>query len=152
MPTATPPSAPAAKAQPTPSATKAATKTPTGDYHYGARYYNPGIGPWTQLDPSGLNSGYDYSGSDPINFSDPTGTINVEPDGGCYLGDCTFFLDQYQGLGISLSPGSLIAISGCAVSYAVGAASAVGTAGTDTAAAYLGATVGCEYSIAASKA
>ncbi len=45
----------------------------TGLIKFGARYYNPQAGQWTQLDPSGKNPGYAYAGDDPINASDPSG-------------------------------------------------------------------------------
>ncbi len=45
----------------------------TGLIHYGARYYNPTTGTWTQTDPTGENAGYVYAGDDPINFVDPNG-------------------------------------------------------------------------------
>ena len=51
----------------------------TGWVHYGARWYNPGTGRWTQqdtldapLDPANANR-YAYAGDDPINNLDPTG-------------------------------------------------------------------------------
>ena len=45
----------------------------TGYAHFGARYQNPTLGAWTQLDPSGQSPGYNYAGSNPINSLDPTG-------------------------------------------------------------------------------
>jgi RHS repeat-associated protein len=50
-----------------------------GLYKIGARYYHPALGRWTQLDPldqaGSLRQGnrYVYAGSDPVNFTDPTG-------------------------------------------------------------------------------
>ena len=41
--------------------------------HFGARYYNPNTGQFTQLDPSGQNTGYTYCADDPINNVDATG-------------------------------------------------------------------------------
>jgi RHS repeat-associated protein len=52
---------------------------PDGLLHYGARYYDPANANWTQQDPlSQIGSPtqedrFVYAGSDPINFSDPTG-------------------------------------------------------------------------------
>jgi RHS repeat-associated protein len=46
----------------------------TGLYKFGERYYNPGDGRWTQLDPSAHDPGYEFAGDDPVNLSDPTGT------------------------------------------------------------------------------
>ncbi len=49
----------------------------TGMYQMGARYYQPGTGRFTQVDPiNGSNWGgrsYDYTGGNPVNFTDPTG-------------------------------------------------------------------------------
>ncbi len=59
----------------------------TGLYKMGARYYQPELGRWTQLDPSGLDANpYVYAASDPINNSDPTGLFCVtgkNPNGSC---------------------------------------------------------------------
>lgn len=46
----------------------------TALYKLGARYYDPGLGRFTQMDPSGQESNpYSYGTCDPINGSDPTG-------------------------------------------------------------------------------
>ncbi|MCC3279648.1 hypothetical protein LJ754_10855 [Arthrobacter sp. zg-Y40] len=59
----------------------------TGWVKYGQRWYNPGIGRWTQmdtldapLDPANANR-YAYSANDPINNSDPLGLL---------AGECAF--------------------------------------------------------------
>jgi len=39
----------------------------TGIYHFGARYYHPGLGRSTQLNPSGQETGYVYGGDNPAN-------------------------------------------------------------------------------------
>ncbi len=52
----------------------------TGLYKFGARYYDPTIGRWTQQDllsgslsdPTSLNR-YLYAGDDPVNLTDPSG-------------------------------------------------------------------------------
>jgi RHS repeat-associated protein len=44
-----------------------------GLYHLGARYYDPALGRFTQLDPSGQNAHYTYAGNNPVNASDPSG-------------------------------------------------------------------------------
>ncbi len=52
----------------------------TGLYHFGARYYNPTLGRWTQKDtspasqanPDSLNR-YLYVNNDPVSFTDPNG-------------------------------------------------------------------------------
>jgi RHS repeat-associated protein len=41
--------------------------------HFGARWYNPALGQWTQQDPSGQDPGYVYAGDSPVNYADPTG-------------------------------------------------------------------------------
>ncbi len=44
--------------------------------HFGERYYDPSSETWTQLDPTGQNSGYAYAGDDPVNASDPSGEVS----------------------------------------------------------------------------
>ena len=51
----------------------------TGWVHFGARWYNPSTGRWTQqdtldapLDPADANR-YAFAGNDPVNTIDPTG-------------------------------------------------------------------------------
>ncbi len=55
----------------------------TGWVKYGQRWYNPGIGRWTQmdtldspLDPKNANH-YAYAANDPVNNSDPLGLYSV---------------------------------------------------------------------------
>lgn len=62
-------------------------------YHFGARYYDPLIGRWTQQDPldnvGDLREGnrYAYVGGDPVNLSDPSGLC---PNAACdYSGSHT---------------------------------------------------------------
>ena len=46
----------------------------SGYYKFGARYYDPKLGRWTQPDPSGQDANsYAYANSCPSNFVDPTG-------------------------------------------------------------------------------
>jgi RHS repeat-associated protein len=48
----------------------------SGLYYFGARYYSPEIGRWTQRDPAGTVDGlnvYAYVGGDPVGFIDPWG-------------------------------------------------------------------------------
>ncbi|MDY7542127.1 RHS repeat-associated core domain-containing protein [Cryobacterium sp. 5B3] len=46
----------------------------TGYTKFGARYYNPAIGRFTQVDPSGQEANrYAYAGCNPISFADPSG-------------------------------------------------------------------------------
>ncbi|WP_345075398.1 RHS repeat-associated core domain-containing protein, partial [Paeniglutamicibacter cryotolerans] len=63
----------------------------TGWVKYGARWYNPAIGRWTQqdtldapLDPANANR-YAYAANDPTNNNDPTG----RDVGGCIGGVAT---------------------------------------------------------------
>ncbi len=54
-----------------------------GLYHFGQRYYQPSIGRWTQQDPLmqpgdlGQANRYGYVANDPLNATDPTGTISL---------------------------------------------------------------------------
>jgi len=59
-----------------------------GLYYYKARMYAPSLGRFMQTDPTGFADGlnwYNYAQGDPINGSDPSGTLFV-PDG--YGGGC----------------------------------------------------------------
>lgn len=54
--------------------------TQTGLTKFGTRYYDPSVGRWTQQDPEAGSIGdpatmnlYTYVGSNPVNFTDPTG-------------------------------------------------------------------------------
>ncbi|MGQ0680029.1 MAG: RHS repeat-associated core domain-containing protein [Actinomycetota bacterium] len=50
----------------------------SGYYKFGTRYYDPTLGRWTQMDPSGQDANsYAYAGSNPVNFVDPTGEAFV---------------------------------------------------------------------------
>ncbi|ALJ11563.1 RHS repeat domain-containing protein [Sphingopyxis macrogoltabida] len=51
-----------------------------GLYYYKARIYSPTLGRFMQTDPIGYADGmnwYNYVGSDPVNFIDPTGLLNA---------------------------------------------------------------------------
>lgn len=54
--------------------------TETGLTKFGARYYDPALGRWTQRDPSGMDEmAYAYAGNDPCTSADPSGLDRVEP-------------------------------------------------------------------------
>ncbi len=60
-----------------------------GVYYYKARMYSPTLGRFLQTDPIGYDDGpnwYNYVGSDPINWRDPTGMLNIciDPGGGSH--------------------------------------------------------------------
>jgi RHS repeat-associated protein len=52
-------------------------------YHFGARFYDPTAGRWTQLDPlqqtasAAEGDRYIYAGNDPVNSADPTGLRRI---------------------------------------------------------------------------
>jgi hypothetical protein len=49
-----------------------------GEGGVGARYYQPELGRWTQVDPSGLDANaYLYVGGNPVNFVGPSGLLCV---------------------------------------------------------------------------
>jgi RHS repeat-associated protein len=56
----------------------------TGMYKFGIRYYNPGVGRWTQRDPVGgslaettKGNPYVYANDDPVNMVDPSGRDGI---------------------------------------------------------------------------
>ncbi len=50
-------------------------------YYYGARYYNPYIGRFTQRDPAGDGvNWYAYAANNPLKFIDPTGQVAILSD------------------------------------------------------------------------
>jgi RHS repeat-associated protein len=55
---------------------------------FGARYYSPADGQWTQQDPTGQNSGYYYAGDNPVSNVDPAGTDFLDLDFQVCLGIC----------------------------------------------------------------
>ncbi|WP_181408443.1 RHS repeat-associated core domain-containing protein [Schumannella sp. 10F1B-5-1] len=100
----------------------------TGWIHYGARWYNPNVGRWTQqdtldapLEPANANR-YAYAGGDPINAIDPTGNITQSQA-------CSLTL-----VGVGLALGALAAGAtaglGAAAIVSASAAGAIG-AGAD---------------------
>jgi RHS repeat-associated protein len=50
---------------------------PAGLIHYGARYYSPTLGAWTQSDPMGLAPMFSYADDNPVNESDPAGENSI---------------------------------------------------------------------------
>jgi RHS repeat-associated protein len=59
------------------------TDSTTGLVKFGTRYYNPGVGLFTQEDPSSQTAGYLYVGDDPMNGVDPSGLHNCSSFLGC---------------------------------------------------------------------
>ncbi len=76
----------------------------SGYYHFGARYYDPSLGRWTQQDPVAGSLGdlgsadrYAYANDDPVNLVDPTGrcagiqgeNLDSSGTGFVFLNECT---------------------------------------------------------------
>jgi RHS repeat-associated protein len=56
-----------------------------GLYHFGARYYDPTVGRWTQADPSALAAAnYPFADDDPINEGDASGEGGFGPGAFCH--------------------------------------------------------------------
>ena len=105
----------------------------TGWVKYGQRWYNPGIGRWTQmdtldapLDPANANR-YGYAANDPVNNSDPLGLFSW----GDAIGDITgavvtgLFVAGSVGLTAGLGTAGAAVIGGC-----LGGAVSEGTSNT----------------------
>jgi RHS repeat-associated protein len=63
---------------------------PTGLVYLVNRYYDPGTGQFTSVDPEVEQSGqpYAYTGGNPVSESDPLGLIyRITPNCGCFFGD-----------------------------------------------------------------
>lgn len=50
---------------------------PGGLVHFGARYYDPTIGSWTQQDSAGEGNLFSFVSGDPVNQSDPSGEMGM---------------------------------------------------------------------------
>ncbi|GAB7051442.1 RHS repeat-associated core domain-containing protein [Catenuloplanes indicus] len=83
---------------------------PTGLTKFGARYYDPGLGRFTQRDPSGKDLPYTYVGGNPANYTDPTGNGLAD-----IIGDIGWFKDLGE-LGANVAKGDGNALVAQAVS------------------------------------
>lgn len=115
------------------------TDTTTGLIKFGARYYNPTLGRWTQLDSLtsllDFTNGnrYAYAGDDPINTSDPSGHCifgHVDgPDSACRGSNVKHdivYASEYGG-GAVLAAAGTVAV--CGATAGVGCALAAGAVG-----------------------
>ncbi len=68
----------------------------TGLIKFGARYYDPTLGRWTQRDPVPSELPYAYAGDNPVNFVDPSGLIAYDkaPVVGKYIRAAKDFFDE----------------------------------------------------------
>lgn len=62
--------------------------TTTGLYKLGIRYYDPNLGRFTQVDPTGRDAQYVYAKSSPCSFVDPRGTSFLSSIGHFFTGTC----------------------------------------------------------------
>jgi RHS repeat-associated protein len=62
------------------------TDSATGLIQFGARYYNPSVGLFTQEDPSGQSAGYLYVGDSPVNGTDSSGELSLSGLGNIIVG------------------------------------------------------------------
>lgn len=89
--------------------------TSTGLYKLGARYYTQDTGRFTQPDPSGQETNrYNYAGSNPTTYSDPSGLCSWDED--CGYVEEGYYTDQYNGdeWGFWDNPGCVWTLAGLA--------------------------------------
>jgi RHS repeat-associated protein len=60
-----------------PGGNKGKGNVANGLYHFGARYYDPTVGRWTQPDPQGGFGSYAFVQDDPVNQADPSGEMGA---------------------------------------------------------------------------
>ncbi|WP_235967889.1 RHS repeat-associated core domain-containing protein [Streptomyces mesophilus] len=94
---------------------------PTGVYHFGARYYDPNIGRFTQPDPSGQEKNpYLYAEGDPVNRIDPTGLAFFDAVGKA------FDIVDVAGIASDISKGDYKGALAGAIGLAAGALTSAG--------------------------
>lgn len=90
----------------------------TGLYKLGIRYYDPTLGRFTQVDPTGADPHYIYASNDPINGSDPTGAWTRK----CGYFSCTWYFNRNEtqsiGNGASIA-GITIGLAGGPITAAI---------------------------------
>jgi len=78
----------------------------TGLIYYRGRYYDPTLGRFTQRDPIGLQGGlnqYAYVNSNPVNFTDPMGTLAFNPAlTNVATGSTSYYASTTSGLSVGL--------------------------------------------------
>jgi RHS repeat-associated protein len=104
---------------------------PTGLIKFGERYYNPTLGRWTQMDPSGQDPNpYTYTSGDPVNRVDPSGLYDLDCD----------FISWNPGCTLKFSSGETHAIADVAARGGSAGAFASGLLGFTPGAVILGLT------------
>jgi RHS repeat-associated protein len=97
---------------------------PAGIIHFGARYYDPTLAVWTQVDPQG--EAYQFAGNDPIDQADPSGERYADQCYAIHGGKVHCPKGPVHG-----QKGKVVehegAIAGCIVGGGAGAAIAAGT-------------------------
>ncbi|MDN3482858.1 RHS repeat-associated core domain-containing protein [Arthrobacter sp. APC 3897] len=93
----------------------------TGYTKFGARYYNPAIGRFTQIDPSGQDPHYSYAGNNPITSSDTSGLFS--------LGDAVSGAITAGAIAGGIALGCAATLGGCAVAGAAAFGAGFGAVG-----------------------